>query len=116
MPSTEPIAKRLKKLREARHLTIKEAATLIGVPQTTYREWEYGRAIRGEPYIRIAKAFNISLDELFGCPKSHPELYDKELEKIIEDVDKISNRLSYLKNKKILFLLFSLVSMGKELF
>jgi len=45
---------------------MREAARLVGVPESTYREWEYGRQIRGEPYVRIAKAFSVSLDELFG--------------------------------------------------
>ena len=45
---------------------MREAARHIGVPESTYREWEYGRKIRGEPYLQIAKAFGVSLDELLG--------------------------------------------------
>ena len=45
---------------------MREAARRIGVPETTYREWEYGRAIRGEPYVKIALAFGVTLDALLG--------------------------------------------------
>ena len=45
---------------------MREAAHRTGVPETTYREWEYGRQIRGEPYRKIAEAFNISVGMLFG--------------------------------------------------
>ena len=57
---------RLKELRVARRLTQKETAKLVGVQQSTYRQWEYGQAITGEPYPQLAKAFNISLDTLFN--------------------------------------------------
>jgi DNA-binding XRE family transcriptional regulator len=46
---------RLKQLREERRLNVKEAAKLIGVPMTTYRDWEYGRAVTGETYVKISK-------------------------------------------------------------
>ena len=98
--SIEPISKRLKKFRELRNLSIKETAALIGVPESTYREWEYGRAIRGEPYLKIAQAFSISLDDLLGENKSSPDAYEKEFEKIIEELSKLHLRLSHIKNKR----------------
>lgn len=73
--------KRLKNLRNERKLSLRDASKLIGVPESTYREWEYGRQIRGhEPYIKIAKAFNLSVDELFGlkdCSSSLEEEFEK---------------------------------------
>lgn len=56
---------RLKRIREKRGITPLQMAKAIGVPVSTYREWEYGRAIRGEPYLRIAEVLNVSLYELF---------------------------------------------------
>lgn len=39
-------------------------ANAVGVPVTTYREWEYGRAINGEPYAKIAEVLEVSIAEL----------------------------------------------------
>ncbi len=99
--SNEPIAKRLKKYREQSNLTIKEAAKLIGIPETTYREWEYGRAIRGEPYVKIARAFHITLDELFGTQKTSTDAVEKEIDKIVEELSQLKQRLIQLKIKRI---------------
>lgn len=69
-----PLAARLKRLRRLRGFSTVEAAKLIGVPPTTYREWEYGRQITGEPYPDIARAFEVTLDELFGNDPSNTSL------------------------------------------
>ena len=61
---TEPLHRRLKRLRSARGLTMKALSARVGIPMTTYREWEYGRSIRGEPYEKLARAFGIGLTEL----------------------------------------------------
>ena len=55
---------RLRRLRLHRRLSLKEMASAIGIPVTTYREWEYGRAIKGEPYPRIAEVLGVGLTEL----------------------------------------------------
>lgn len=101
MPSSEPMSKKLKRLREARNLTIKETAKLIGVPESTYREWEYGRAIRGEPYLKISRTFNITLDELFGVPKISHDALSLEVDKLIEEMTKIKAKLISLKSKRL---------------
>lgn len=59
-------SKRLKALREKRGITPKEMAENLGVSLSTYRDWEYGRKILGEPYQKIAEALDIGLNELFG--------------------------------------------------
>ena len=59
------IANRLKKLRSDRKLMIREVSKALGVPASTYRDWEYGNAIRDiEAYGRIADFYGVSLDEL----------------------------------------------------
>lgn len=60
----ETLAKRLVRLRKERELSVSAVAQKIGVSTSTYREWEYGRKIRGEPYAQLAQVFDISLSEL----------------------------------------------------
>ena len=81
------LAARLRKLRTANGLTIREVANAIQVPISTYRDWEYGKAIRGEPYAKLAKAFNISLEKLIlGEEKQNPEVL-KHLLAAKENID-----------------------------
>ena len=61
----ESLHKRLERLRTEKGLTAKKVAQLIEVPESTYREWEYGRTIQGQPYVQLSKIFEISLLELF---------------------------------------------------
>lgn len=58
------IAERLKKLRTEAKLTMREVATRIRVPTSTYRDWEYGKAIQGEPYEKLAVLFGVSIEKL----------------------------------------------------
>ena len=68
------MASRLKKLRTEKGLTIRGAATALDLPISTYRDWEYGKAIRGEPYQKLAELFEVTLDELLiGYPREKPE-------------------------------------------
>lgn len=48
---------------------MKQVAQKIEVPVSTYRDWEYGRAIQGAPYVKIANVFGISLFELLTGEK-----------------------------------------------
>ena len=58
------LAARLIRLRKAKSLSASEVARRLSVSTSTYREWEYGRAIKGEPYIKLAQVFEVSLSEL----------------------------------------------------
>lgn len=60
----ESLDKRLKRLREKKGITVKQLCQEIGIPVTTYREWEYGRAITGEPYVALAQVLGVSVYEL----------------------------------------------------
>ena len=58
----EHIAKRLVKLRQDKNLKIKNVANAIGVSPSTYRDWEYGCAIKAEePYIKLARYYGVSI-------------------------------------------------------
>lgn len=83
---------RLRELRQARRLTQKETAKLVGVPQSSYRQWEYGQAITGEPYPQLAKAFNISLDTLFNIETNEKNL-ERDLDLIVSIVQNIKSKL-----------------------
>ena len=89
--------KRLKNLRNERKLSLRDASKLIGVPESTYREWEYGRQIRGhEPYIKIARAFGISVSELFE-DFTHEQNLLQVVERMKKDIDTIHAELKNLK-------------------
>lgn len=79
----ESFSQRLKRLRVAKGLTVKEIAKQIGVSVSTYREWEYGRAIQSiDPYLHLTKVLRVGLIELLtGKVSSHQALI-KRLEEI----------------------------------
>lgn len=83
---------RLKKLRTRCKFSQREAARLIGVKESTYRAWEYGNSIQGEPYPQIAKAFGVTLDELFGLSKE--ESVHEQLDKIVTITQSIKSKIS----------------------
>jgi transcriptional regulator with XRE-family HTH domain len=57
---------RLKNLREAAHLTQKEAAEKIGVGQSAVSMWENGESVpRTETLIKIANVYNCEISDLF---------------------------------------------------
>lgn len=60
----EKIGARLRRLRVGRSLSTIEVASRLGVAPSTYREWENGRAIRGEPYEKLALILGASLQEV----------------------------------------------------
>jgi transcriptional regulator with XRE-family HTH domain len=55
-------AERIKKLREEKKLKVAQVAKSIGVSVSTYRDWEYGREIKGESaYVNLARFYGVSL-------------------------------------------------------
>jgi transcriptional regulator with XRE-family HTH domain len=88
------LSKRLKYFRNKKKLSVKEIAAAIEVPVTTYREWEHGRSILGEPYEKIAEALGVTLEELItGKSPAHSE--------IINQCDEIQNRLASLRKNLV---------------
>lgn len=90
----ESFSLRLKRLREARGIKVKEMASRLGVSVSTYRDWEYGRAIKGEPYPKMAEILSVSLQELLTgrCPL--PEQVMKEIFKCEQALAAIKKELS----------------------
>jgi transcriptional regulator with XRE-family HTH domain len=60
------LSSNLRVMRIGRRLTMKRIAALIGVPVSTYRDWEYGSKIPAEQLQNIAKILEIPISELFG--------------------------------------------------
>jgi transcriptional regulator with XRE-family HTH domain len=93
----EPIGKKLEKFRKNKNMTLKEMAKRINVPVSTYRDWEYGREIKGEPYSKIAEILKISLNELFGIePTKSSEEIIKKLKIIKQQVELIEKNVQSL--------------------
>jgi len=91
----ESFANRLRTLRKSRRLTMKEVATKLGVPSTTYREWEYGRSIQGaEPYLKLAEVLAVSLRELLGGAKSDSRKIWRDLEAAERHLAEVRKELS----------------------
>lgn len=61
---SQAISQKLQMLRRGTRLSVKDVADQLGVAESTYRDWEYGRAIKGEPYVKLAEVFGVSLSEL----------------------------------------------------
>lgn len=90
------LGERIKKAREDKKLTVSHVARKIGVSQSTYRDWEYGREIKGEPYIKIAEALGVSLTYVLGVSKTETEDTIKEIGELIE---KLQNHVNILRSK-----------------
>ena len=67
----------LEDLRKAKGLTAKAMARAIGVPESTYREWEYGRGLRLPPFQKLSHVLAVSVTELLtGCKPPWQEHLD----------------------------------------
>jgi transcriptional regulator with XRE-family HTH domain len=75
----ELFSTRLRRFRVARGVKMKEMALHLGVSTSTYRDWEYGRAIKGEPYPKMADILSVSLAELLTGHEVVPDQLMKEV-------------------------------------
>lgn len=58
------LSERLKTLRQRKRFSIRYLARKLDVSASTYRAWENGGQIRGEPYVHLAQIFGVSVTEL----------------------------------------------------
>ncbi len=92
----ETIHQRLRAYRKAKGFTIAEVAIKTGIPASTYKEWENGRQIRGEPYQNLAEVFQVSLHELItGKQKSDVRM--------LERLAQIENEINSVRKELITF-------------
>lgn len=86
------ISEKMKERRVQLNLKVKDVAYQIGVAESTYRDWENGRKIQGEPYQLIADALEMNILELMEIQTSSFRLLMQEvenLEKHIKNIRKI---------------------------
>ncbi len=86
--------KRLKFYREKKGIKVKEMAALLNISISTYRDWEYGRSITGEPYMAMARVLEVSLEELLNGHKSTPDTLQKRLKDIQSQLKELSHELN----------------------
>jgi transcriptional regulator with XRE-family HTH domain len=87
----ESFGERLKRLRLKTGLSQKQVAERAGISASTYRDWEYGKKIKGEPYVDLASALRVSITELFTDKKvvtSKVQQELREIERIVESIRK----------------------------
>jgi transcriptional regulator with XRE-family HTH domain len=89
----ESLGKRLKRLREAKNLSVKDVADTLQIPVTTYREWENERKIIGEPYPALAELFEVSVYQLITGEKGNDSEVLSSFETIKIELDKIRANL-----------------------
>lgn len=75
----EKFYQRLRRLRVERNKSVKDMASELNISMSTYRDWEYGRSIKGEPYEKISILLEVSLEELLTGRKSMPEEVKKRI-------------------------------------
>ena len=83
------LANRLKAQRNHLGLSVAEVARRVNVAPSTYRDWEYGRSIKGEPYLKLAGVFGVSLSELLVGEAAKPvevKLKLEEIERILKEI------------------------------
>ena len=79
-----------------RKFSMKDMAQKIGVPLSTYRDWEYGRSIKGEPYVKISEALGISLQNLLGQTSANKEETLKKIKKVLVQIEEIKKEVESL--------------------
>ena len=86
MKAPEAFSERLKRLRLHNALSIRDVASALGVSPSTYRAWEYGVQIKGEPYVALAKVFQVGLLELLTGESPEIESHLKIIEKSVQSI------------------------------
>lgn len=82
----EKLSVRLKKLRIRKGFSQVYLAKLINVPVTTYRDWEGGKAITGEPYPFLAQHLDVSISYLITGQQTDVNDILNYIDKVIDDV------------------------------
>ena len=88
---------KLRELRLANNMSMKQAAAALGLPYTTYVNYEKGeREPNSETLIMIANYYNVSIDYLIGREankKIAPALTEKDKRDIAKDLEQMMAQL-----------------------
>jgi len=80
--ATKVLGKRIAALRKSKHITQVELSEKIGLSQSLISNYEIGRIRPPHEFItKIAEAFDVSADEIFGIAKSTSSNGDERLER-----------------------------------
>lgn len=90
---SQKLCHRLKMYREAKGLKVREVAKFIGVSVSTYRDWEYGRSIKGEPYQKLAEIYGVSLHQLLTGKPASPKSIFEQIERLEVDLKALKKEL-----------------------
>jgi transcriptional regulator with XRE-family HTH domain len=64
---TEKFSQRLARIRKSRKMSVTELTSRVGISVSTYRAWEYGRAVQGpDAFVKLSRALEVSLEELMA--------------------------------------------------
>ena len=77
---------RLKNLRFEKGYSVKEVARRLGIAESTYRDWEYGMKIKGEPYVKLAELYEVSLTWLLTGKRDPIEEELKEMHQLLQKI------------------------------
>ena len=84
--TNESLPNRLKRLRVGKGLSIRDVALSLDVSPSTYRAWEYGVQIKGEPYVALAKIYHVGLSELLTGEPSQLESQLRLIEGAVKSI------------------------------
>lgn len=88
----ETFAKRITNLRLKNGLTQRQVAEALGVPLSTYKEWEYGRKIQGEEYyVKMSEVFQVNLRTLLTGEQT------QEQQDLLQRLQALLNQVNELK-------------------
>ncbi|PWX20916.1 helix-turn-helix domain-containing protein [Clostridium perfringens] len=80
------LGEKIKKLRLAHEMTIKDLSTRTGIGQSTISELETGKAKkpRFDTLIKIAEVFEVDVNYLLGNDKDDMQINDPELKEFVD--------------------------------
>lgn len=82
---------KIQELRRKRKWSVSKAAQRLGIPISTYREWERGRRLPAEALLKIADLYEVPLSYF----SNRPELKEENIKKAIYYLEA---GLEFLKN------------------
>jgi transcriptional regulator with XRE-family HTH domain len=89
------VGESMQRKRKAKGLSAKEVASRLNVAESTYREWENGRKIQGEPYTEISKVLDINIGFLLGIEKN-------ELVQLQTEIDILEGHVKTIRSHELL--------------
>jgi transcriptional regulator with XRE-family HTH domain len=67
----------------------------LGIAESTYRDWENGRKIQGEPYLELSKILDLPLAQLFGVESS------QALVELMRDINTVSELVKNIRSRAL---------------